>query len=86
MKKNNRTTEEATRRMGIGLILLGSLVMKMPEGEGDGLDLPTILFGTVNGVIGVITTLPEDLFLFCDKLSEILLKVIHGVGGLSHAE
>ncbi len=55
--ENNRTTEEATQRMGIGLILLGSLVMKMPEGEGDGLDLPTIL-----------------------------LKVIHGVGGLSHAE
>jgi hypothetical protein len=40
----------------------------------------------VNGVIGAIATLPEDLFLFCDKLSEILTTVIHGVGGLSHAE
>eukprot|EP01127_Copromyxa_protea_P023248 TRINITY_DN865_c0_g1_i1.p1 TRINITY_DN865_c0_g1~~TRINITY_DN865_c0_g1_i1.p1 ORF type:complete len:1101 (-),score=191.49 TRINITY_DN865_c0_g1_i1:52-3354(-) len=62
----------------------GSLVMKMPEGEG--LQLPTLLFGTVNGVLGVIATLDEENFKLCQRLEEALIKVIHGVGGLSHSE
>ena len=35
----------------------GSLVMRLPD--SDGADIPTLLFGTVNGVIGVLASLPE---------------------------
>eukprot|EP01127_Copromyxa_protea_P023249 TRINITY_DN865_c0_g2_i1.p1 TRINITY_DN865_c0_g2~~TRINITY_DN865_c0_g2_i1.p1 ORF type:complete len:1099 (-),score=249.89 TRINITY_DN865_c0_g2_i1:13-2826(-) len=62
----------------------GSLVMKMPAGEG--LSFPTLLFGTVNGVIGVVATLDAENFKLCKRLEEALVKVIHGVGGLSHTE
>lgn len=64
--------------------ILGSLVMKMPEGEG--LNVPTLLFCTINGVIGVVATLTEEQFSFCERLQASLVKVIHGIGGLSHSE
>jgi len=61
----------------------GSLVMKMPEGEG--LNLQTLLFGTVNGAIGVVATLPPEEFKFFSGLQENLAKVIKGVGGFDHS-
>lgn len=58
--------------------------MKMPEGEG--VNVPTLLFCTISGVIGVIATLTAEQFIFCEKLSQSLSKIIHGIGGFSHAE
>ena len=38
--------------------------MKQPDGE----HIPTVLFGTINGVIGLVASLPETVF---TKLSKI---------------
>lgn len=62
----------------------GSLVMRLPDSEVG--QIPTVIFGTVNGVIGVIASLPHDQYLFMDKLQSNLRKVIKGVGGLSHEQ
>ncbi|CAA6668092.1 unnamed protein product [Spirodela intermedia] len=50
----------------------GSLVMRLPDSEAA--HIPTVIFGTVNG------------FLFLEKLQACLVKVIKGVGGLSHEQ
>ncbi|KAM7270364.1 hypothetical protein ACFE04_029578 [Oxalis oulophora] len=62
----------------------GSLVMRLPDSEVG--QIPTVIFGTVNGVIGVIASLPHEQYLFLDKLQSSLRKVIKGVGGLSHEQ
>ena len=60
----------------------GSLVMRLPDSDIG--QIPTVIFGTVNGVIGVIASLPHDQYIFLEKLQSSLRKVIKGVGGLSH--
>ncbi|XP_031130290.1 DNA damage-binding protein 1-like [Ipomoea triloba] len=62
----------------------GSLVMRLPDSDVG--QIPTIIFGTVNGVIGVIASLPNDQYIFLEKLQTNLRKVIKGVGGLSHEQ
>ncbi|KAG0461871.1 hypothetical protein HPP92_020347 [Vanilla planifolia] len=62
----------------------GSLVMRLPDSEAG--NIPTIIFGTVNGVIGVVASLPHELYVFLEKLQSNLVKVIKGVGGLSHEQ
>ncbi|KAJ0844874.1 putative transcription factor WD40-like family [Helianthus annuus] len=62
----------------------GSLVMRLPDSDVG--HIPTIIFGTVNGVIGVIASLPQDQYIFMEKLQTSLRKVIKGVGGLSHEQ
>lgn len=44
----------------------GSLVMKLPDSEAA--KIPTVLFGTVNGSIGVIASLPQEQFQFLNRL------------------
>ena len=71
----------------------GSLVMRLPgDGDGAGLGLgldasneaPTRLFGTVNGAIGVVASLPESTHTFLAALQKAMNKVVSGVGGFSH--
>lgn len=62
----------------------GSLVMRLPDSDVG--QIPTVIFGTVNGVIGVIASLPQEQYLFLEKLQSNLRKVIKGVGGLSHEQ
>ncbi|KAK9150971.1 hypothetical protein Syun_009280 [Stephania yunnanensis] len=62
----------------------GSLVMCVPDSDVG--QIPTIIFGTINGVIGVIASLPQDQYLFLDRLQSNLVKVIKGVGGLSREQ
>ncbi|KAH7289838.1 hypothetical protein KP509_30G020500 [Ceratopteris richardii] len=62
----------------------GSLVMRLPDSETS--QIPTVIFGTVNGVIGVIASLPQEQYMFLHKLQQNLVKVIKGVGGLSHEQ
>lgn len=62
----------------------GSLVMRLPDSEAS--QIPTVIFGTVNGVIGVIASLPQEQYQFLQKLQQALVKVIKGVGGLSHEQ
>ena len=62
----------------------GSLVMRLPDSEMG--QVPTMIFGTINGVIGVIASLPHDHYVFLEKLQAILVKFIKGVGSLSHEQ
>ncbi|XVE48501.1 hypothetical protein DITRI_Ditri01bG0006900 [Diplodiscus trichospermus] len=62
----------------------GSLVMRLPDSDVG--QIPTVIFGTVNGVIGVIASLPHEQYIFLEKLQSNLRKVIKGVGGLSHEQ
>ncbi|CAN1331562.1 DNA damage-binding protein 1 [Linum perenne] len=62
----------------------GSLVMRLPDSDVG--QIPTVIFGTINGVIGVIASLPHEQYHFLEKLQSNLRKVIKGVGGLSHEQ
>ena len=62
----------------------GSLVMRAPDSEVAA--SPTLLFGTINGVIGLLANLPREAYEFAHRLQGVLQGVIQGVGGLSHAE
>ncbi|XP_044976248.1 DNA damage-binding protein 1-like isoform X2 [Hordeum vulgare subsp. vulgare] len=62
----------------------GSLVMHHTDSETG--QFPTVIFGTVNGAIGVIASLPSDLYVFLEKLQSVLANFVKGVGNLSHAE
>lgn len=44
----------------------GSLVMKLPDSEAA--KIPTVLFVTINGSIGVIASLPQQQFQFLSRL------------------
>ena len=44
----------------------GSLVMKLPDSEAA--KIPTVLFGTINGSIGVIASLPQQQFAYLSRL------------------
>ena len=44
----------------------GSLVMKLPDSEAA--HIPTTLFGTVNGALGVIASLPPPLYELLSRL------------------
>ncbi|ESQ55276.1 hypothetical protein EUTSA_v10024273mg [Eutrema salsugineum] len=95
VKKNNEaaTDEERARMEVVGEYHIGefvnrfrhgSLVMRLPDTEIG--QIPTMIFGTVNGVIGVIASLPQEEYLFLEKLQTSLRKVIKGVGGLNHEQ
>ncbi|KAL4282364.1 hypothetical protein GQ457_03G000600 [Hibiscus cannabinus] len=95
VRKNSEgaTDEERSRLEVVGEYHLGefvnrfrhgSLVMRFPDSEVG--QIPTVIFGTVNGVIGVIASLPHEQYVFLEKLQSNLRKVIKGVGGLSHEQ
>ncbi|CAM8892866.1 unnamed protein product [Rhodiola kirilowii] len=95
VKKNSEgaTDEERGRLEVVGEYHLGefinqfchgSLVMRLPDSEVG--QIPTVIFGTVNGMIGVVASLPHDQYIFLEKLQSNLRKVIRGIGGLSHEQ
>ena len=61
---------------------VGSLVMK-----NDILaNIPTMLYGTISGSLGIIASLPPETYNILHQLQEALAKVINGVGGFSQSE
>jgi len=62
----------------------GSLVMRLPDSLVA--NIPTILFGTINGAIGVVASLPAEQYNLLISLQEAMKKVIKGVGGFDHGE
>jgi len=62
----------------------GSLVMKLAETEAA--NISTIIYGSVNGSIGIVASIPQDQFNFFLKVQDNLVKVIKGVGGFKHDE
>lgn len=57
----------------------GSLVMRLPDSELG--DVPTHLYGGVSGSVGLIASLPRELYELLAALQDGLKKVIRGVGG-----
>ncbi|MEW5313036.1 MAG: hypothetical protein WDW38_004630 [Sanguina aurantia] len=62
----------------------GSLVMRLPDSELASLPTP-LLYAAVDGSLGLIISLPQDLYIKLAALQEALRGVIVGVGGLDHA-
>ncbi|ORX91440.1 DNA damage-binding protein 1-like protein [Basidiobolus meristosporus CBS 931.73] len=93
-KNAEATTDEERRRLEtVGQFHLGefvnkfrhgSLVMNQPDNETPAIS--SLLFGTANGSIGVVASLPQDQYNFLLQVQSNLTKVIHGVGGLDHQE
>ena len=46
--------------------------------------MPCHLFGTVNGVLGAVITVPSEALHLLYRLQQALEQVVQGVGGLSH--
>ena len=94
VRKNSEgaTDEERGHLEVVGEYHLGGFVnrfrhgslMRLPDSAAG--QIPTVIFGTINGVIGVIASLPHEQYVFLEKLQSNLRKVIKGVGGLSHEQ
>ena len=59
----------------------GSLVMQLPDNETA--QIPTLLFGTILGIIGVIASIPQEQFLFLEKLQVSAKPASHQATHLS---
>lgn len=68
----------------VNKIMHGSLVMQVPEAESPA--LKTLIFGTADGMLGVIASLKPEAFQFFNDLAKAMVSVVPGVGGLKHAE
>lgn len=95
LRRNSYATTENERmrleRVGffhigamINRIMHGSLVMQMPDGENAA--AKTLIFGTADGMIGVIATLKPDAYAFFLELQKAMVLVSPGVGGLDHTK
>eukprot|EP01135_Chromosphaera_perkinsii_P006121 Nk52_evm1s407 gene=Nk52_evmTU1s407 len=94
-RKNTETTNEEDRsrleivgeyHLGefVNCFQHGSLVMRLPDESEDPV-VPKLLFGTVNGVIGVMASLSQKKFSFLSQVQEKLSSVVKGVGGFKHS-
>jgi DNA damage-binding protein 1 len=79
------TDEERARLQAVGCVHLGqfvnamrhgSLVMRLPDSELA--SIPTLLFGGVEGAIGVMASLPQDLYALLERLQAALERVRGG--------
>lgn len=56
----------------------GSLVMQLPDSETA--RIPTLLFGTILGIIGVIASIPREQYQFLEKLQVAIHSAAYGSG------
>merc|ERR1712129_26571 len=49
-------------------------------------DLRKCVFGTIDGSIGVLISIPHSRYNVLQKLEKSLRKFVHGLGGLDHCE
>ncbi len=86
--ENERMRLERVGKFHIGALInriaQGSLVMQLPE--VDSAATKTLIFGTADGMIGVIATLRVESYRFFHALQQAMLDVIPGVGGLRHSD
>eukprot|EP00173_Palmaria_palmata_P004457 Plantae.Rhodophyta-Palmaria_palmata.ctg6117.p1 GENE.Plantae.Rhodophyta-Palmaria_palmata.ctg6117~~Plantae.Rhodophyta-Palmaria_palmata.ctg6117.p1 ORF type:complete len:620 (+),score=131.88 Plantae.Rhodophyta-Palmaria_palmata.ctg6117:259-1860(+) len=68
----------------INSIQHGSLVMQMPDDDSPA--LKNMIFGTADGMVGVVATLKGDEFLFMEKVQSAVESTVQGIGGLSHCD
>lgn len=86
-----QTEEERTKLSIVGKFHIGQMVNKIESGSlvmrfGESSEIKTLLFGTVNGSIGVIAQLNEEQFNFLSKLQQNLSRVIKGLGGFKFSD
>lgn len=62
----------------------GSLVMQMTDNEGPAIS--TLIFGTIDGMLGVIARLKPEVYQFFHEVQNAMATLIPGVGGLKHAD
>jgi len=96
LTKNTESMQEEDRRrlaingffhLGdqVNVVSSGSLVMRTMANDNEYSKMPpTLLFGTVNGMIGILACLPEKAYIFFQDLQQAMTQVVKGVGGLSH--
>lgn len=92
-KNGEATTDEERHRLGIaGEFHLGehvnrfrhgSLVMRLPDSELSA--VPTVIFGTIDGVLGVLASLPAEQHALLTRVQEAMCETVRGVGGLAWA-
>lgn len=68
----------------VNCIRRASLVMQLPDAEA--FDLETHIFGTVSGVIGVVTQLPPVLYQTAHSLQAAMQSLVPSVADLPHEE
>jgi DNA damage-binding protein 1 len=92
-KETDSINEELKRLNPVGYYNYGDYINKFSEGsliiskyyqntEFD--NMKTTLFVTINGSIGIIASIPKNIFEFFLDVQESLTKVIKGVGLFSH--
>lgn len=87
VRKNSKgaTAEEQGRLEVVGKYHLGELVTRFHPDMEIG-QIPAILFGTTNGVIGRVASVPEEQYEFLEKLQSVLRRVTPGVGILGRED
>ncbi|GAX83262.1 hypothetical protein CEUSTIGMA_g10688.t1 [Chlamydomonas eustigma] len=91
-KNPDATTDEERARLEVvgeyhvgefvNTIRRGSLVMKLPDSEVA--SFPTFLFGTTEGSLGLMASLPPSWFEFMSNVQDATRKIVRGVGGWDH--
>ncbi|XP_063400808.1 DNA damage-binding protein 1-like [Mytilus trossulus] len=87
------TDEERQNLQEVGLFHLGEFVNVFRHGslvmqhalESSTPTQGSVLYGTVNGAIGLVTQVPQDFFNFLSEIQARLAKVIKSVGKIDHS-
>ncbi|KAL1525255.1 hypothetical protein AB1Y20_020120 [Prymnesium parvum] len=93
-KKNADATndEERQRLEVVGEFHVGEFINRFRRGSLAIADssiaqpLTNLIYGTVNGVLGVVSPISQEQYSFLKKVQDSLARVVKGVGGLSHSE
>merc|ERR1712137_181402 len=93
LEKNSASEAKHTFLDTVGTFHVGEFINRFRHGslcmksmDADCPQISTILFGTVNGSIGVIATLTEEDFEFWKRVEQNINKVIKGIGGFEHSD
>jgi DNA damage-binding protein 1 len=96
LQRNTQATSDSERHRldKVGHYHVGALVNRIQHGSlvmqmSDDAELPalkTMIFGTADGMLGVIATLRPEAFEFFLKVQKAMAVQLPGVGGLSHAD
>jgi len=92
-KNADASTDEERQRLDIvGEFHVGEFINRFRRGSLTIADssiappLCQLLFGSVNGVLGVVMAIPQEQFTVLKKVQDSLSRVVQGVGGMSHSE
>ena len=92
LRNSDASTDEERSRLDVaGEFHLGEFVNRFRRGslvaksrDAGEVEAECVLFGTVNGVLGVLASVDKDTFEFALNVQNAMNQVVQGVGGLSH--